>query len=255
MQTACAVWRRGRGTDRGSRFARACAMRRRRGVPVAHSVQDDHRDDDQDGEPGDAALTIRHDDERGAERRHRLAEIAADLEHRLRQAVPPAGGHARHPRRLRVEHGRAHPDHRRGQQQHRVAMRPRQQQQSGQRAPHSHDERVGHRPPVGDRAHHGLQQGCRRHEGQRQETDLAEAQAVIRLQHRVDRWQQGLDKVVQAMRHADREQDGEHGARHARHQGRRTHIGRCHAHVHRCSPIGRPGVRPRAAGSPTIGRS
>ena len=63
-----------------------------------------------------------HDDEGREQRPHRLAEIAADLEEALGEAVPPARRRARDARGLRVEDRAADPDHRDREQNQRIGV-------------------------------------------------------------------------------------------------------------------------------------
>src|SRR4051794_41919758 len=81
-------------------------------VPAADAPEDQDREEGDRGEPGDAALPERHDDERGQHRSHRGAKTAAELEYRLRKAVAAAGGQPRDARRLRMKHRRAETDER-----------------------------------------------------------------------------------------------------------------------------------------------
>ena len=77
-----------------------------RSVPVADLPEDDHREQRQQRAPGDARLAVGDDEKRRQQRTERRAEISTDLKDRLREAVPSAGGHARHARRLRMKHRR-----------------------------------------------------------------------------------------------------------------------------------------------------
>ena len=70
-----------------------------------------------------AGLAVRHDDEGGEQRARRSAEIAADLEQRLREAVAAAGRHARHARGFRMKDRRAHADQRGREQDDRIGRR------------------------------------------------------------------------------------------------------------------------------------
>ncbi len=60
-------------------------------------------DQGHDGKIGDARLTMRHHDEGCQQRSERRAEITAELEQGLREAVPAARSHAGDARRLGVE--------------------------------------------------------------------------------------------------------------------------------------------------------
>ena len=68
-------------------------------------------------EPGGAALSLRHYDERGEQRAYGRAEVAADLEQGLGQTWLVASRHAGDPGGFRVEDGRTHADQH-GRQQH-----------------------------------------------------------------------------------------------------------------------------------------
>ena len=72
-------------------------------VPVTHLIEDDHADQSGSGEPGNALLATRQDDEGGEQGAERRAEIAADLKERLGQAMPSARGKTRHTRGLGME--------------------------------------------------------------------------------------------------------------------------------------------------------
>ena len=178
-------------------------------VPTADVPQHDHRHQCDDGEPGDALLAVGNDDGRGEQRPDRGADVAADLEHRLREAVAAAGGHARDARRLGVEDGRADADQRRGDEQHRIGRRHRQQQQAHEAGSHADGQRIRHRPAVGDHADNRLEQRGGQLEDEGDQADLRERQGEVLLQHRIDRRQQRLDRVVEEMGNADRDQDRE----------------------------------------------
>jgi hypothetical protein len=76
----------------------------------------------------------------GQQRPNRAPGIAAHLEQRLRKPVPPAGGHARHPRALGMEHRRA-AAHQRGCEQHRwIVAGHRKEYQADQRRPHANGQ-------------------------------------------------------------------------------------------------------------------
>ena len=85
----------------------------------------------------------------------------------------------------------------------------RKRQQADQGEAHADDKRKRLRPAVRERADQRLQQRCAHLEGERQQADLAEVEAVIVLEDRVDRRKQRLDQVVQHMRYADGGQDGD----------------------------------------------
>ena len=58
-------------------------------MPVGDAQQQQDRDEGERGEGEHRELPVRHDDERRHQRPERLAEIAADLEQALREAVTP----------------------------------------------------------------------------------------------------------------------------------------------------------------------
>ena len=158
-------------------------------------------------EPGDAALPVRHHDERRQQRPDRRAGAAADLEQRLGEAVAPAARHPRHARRLRMEHRGAGPHQRRGEQDHAVAMRHREQQQAHQAARHRDRQRERLRPPVGHHPDDRLQHRGGKLESQRNQPDLAEIQLIGLFQDRIQRRHQRLVHVVEQMAGGQRDQD------------------------------------------------
>ena len=102
-------------------------------VPMSEPGQDGHASEGGEREPGEAGLAAGQDEEGGQQRAQRLAEIAADLEHRLRQSMLAAGGQPSDPRCLGVEDGGADSHQRRARQQDGVAWRERQHDQSDTR--------------------------------------------------------------------------------------------------------------------------
>ena len=169
------------------RRARRARFRRHAGmalVPCAHAHQ--HHDGEQRraGKPRDAALPGRKHDERRQQGTHRRPGVAAHLKQRLRQAVLSAGSHARHARRFRMEHRRAHADHRHRRQNHGEGGRRCDQDQPHQRERHAGRQRVRRRPMIGVEPHQRLQQRRRQLRGERDQPDLAEIQVVGLLQNR-----------------------------------------------------------------------
>ena len=122
----------------------------------------------------------------------RLAEIAADLEQRLGETVATARGHARHARGFGMEHRRAHADQRRGESRIIGSCRVRHQQQADQGEAHAEHQGIGLRLPVGVDADDRLQHRCRALEGEGDQADLGEGEAVAVLEDRVDRRHQRL---------------------------------------------------------------
>jgi hypothetical protein len=180
-------------------------------VPAAHAPEHRDRDERHDGEPRQASLPVRQDDEGGQERTERGTRVAADLEQRLREPVLPARCQPRDARRLRVKHGRANPDQGGRREHHAVVACDRQQQQSRQREAHADGERLRRGAAIGVVADHRLQQRRRRLVDQRDQADVAEVELKRLLEDRVDRRQQRLDHVVEQMADAQRTEDGEGG--------------------------------------------
>ena len=208
---AAATLRRGRrvlGGSRGARFRRHARVAL---VPCAHARQ--HHDGQQrgGGEPRDAALPGRKHDERGQQGTHRRPGIAAHLEERLRQPVLSAGSHARHARRFRMEHRRAHADQRHRAQNHGEGGRRCDQNQPDQGEGHAGRQRVRSRPAVGVESHQRLQQRRGELRGERDQADLAEIEVVGLLEQGIDGRDHRLHHVVQQMAKADRAQHAECG--------------------------------------------
>jgi hypothetical protein len=108
-----------------------------------------------------------------------------------------------------MEDRRSRADQHGADQQHRIAAGVRQHDEADECRAHADDQRVGLRPAVGIEADDGLQQRGGELEGQRDEADLAEVEAVGVLDQRIDRRQQRLHHVVEQMREAERQDDGE----------------------------------------------
>lgn len=183
----------------------------------------DHRDQHDDGEPGQARLAARHDDRRRQQRADRIAGMAADLEQPLCQALAAGGGMAGHARRLRMEYRRAQPDQRGGEQDHRVARRESERQQPEQRRAHAGNHRIGPGALVGQPAEQRLQQGRRHLEGQRDQADLAEIELEVLFDQRVERRDHRLKQIVQQMRRAQRNEDRDQRAALGGRQGECRH--------------------------------
>ena len=84
------------------------------------------------------------------------------------------------------------PDQRRGEQDRRIAVGDRQQQQTDQAATHGDRQREGLWAAIGDHADHRLQHRCGELEREGDQSDLAEIQVVRVLQDRIDRRHQRL---------------------------------------------------------------
>ena len=178
--------------------------------PPADVPEQHHRDERQHGEERDAPLAERQHHEGGEQRPDRGAGVAADLEHRLREAVAPARGGAGDPARVGMEDRRADADRRSGDEQRPVALREGEDQEAAEARAHAGRRQPEHRPPVGEQADPRLQQRGRALEDQVHQPDLGEAQPEVRLEHRIERRQQRLDGVVQHVADAERHQH-QHG--------------------------------------------
>jgi hypothetical protein len=198
-----------RRRHRGIAARRCGGCRAACAIPVADLEQDQHRHQRRTAEPDQALLALRHHDEGGQQWTRRLAEVAADLEQRLRQAVAAAGRHARHARSFGMKHRGAHADHRRRQQDQRIGAGLGHQQQAGQREAHADHQGIGLRPAVGVEPDQRLQHRGRALEGQRDQADLAERKGVGILENGIQRRHQRLHHVVQQMAEAEREDDRE----------------------------------------------
>ena len=181
-------------------------------VPVAHAPEHRDRDERHDGEPRQASLPVRQDDEGRQQRAERGARVAADLEQRLREPVLPARCQTRDPRRLRVKHGGADPDQGGRREHHAVMACDRQQQQSRQREAHADGERLRRGAAIGVVADHRLQQRRRQLVDQRDQADVAEVELKRLFEDRVDRRQQRLDHVVEQVADAQGSKDRKGGA-------------------------------------------
>src|SRR5262249_58484080 len=73
-------------------------------VPVSDVDQQEDAEQRREREPGDARLAVRQHDEGREERTCGCAEVAADLEYRLRETVLATARHARDARGLRVKY-------------------------------------------------------------------------------------------------------------------------------------------------------
>ena len=185
-------------------------------VPVPHIVKNCNSQQRSARKPRDAGLSVGQNDERRQQRTGRRADVAAHLEHRLRQSVLASGGHPGDPRGFRMKHGRAGSDQGRRQQQQAEVACPRQQRQPHEREPHAGGERIGTRPAIRIRADDGLKKRCRDLKGEGQQPDLRVAELIRGLEHRIQRRQQRLHHVVQHVAEADGQQDAERGLRRRR---------------------------------------
>ncbi|KAG0941870.1 hypothetical protein G6F31_014955 [Rhizopus arrhizus] len=169
----------GRGARRMPRRHRCGAGRTRcaqvQRIPAADIGQQRDADQGGTGEPRGGVLAIRHDHRSGDQRAERGTEIAAYLEHRLREAMTAARGQPRDARGLGVEDRRTDADHRGGQQHHGVARREAEQQHAAQGRGHADRQRVRRRAPVGGHADQRLEDRGGELVGQRDQADLATA--------------------------------------------------------------------------------
>ena len=173
-------------------------------VPAADTPQQHDRRDGHDGEPCQAALPARQDDEGRQQRTECRAGVAAHLEERLRQSMLPTRCQTRNPRRLGMEDRRADPDQPSREQHERILRGPREQQQPAQTERHPDRERLRLRPPIRVVAHERLQQRRRHLVHERDEPNMTEVEAERALEDRIDRRQQRLHHVVQQVAEAER---------------------------------------------------
>ncbi len=180
--------------------------------PRREPVQHEDRQQRRHHEPRHRRLAVRDHDRRRQQRPDGRARVAAHLERGLRRAEPPARRQPRDARSLRMERGRTHAHRRRRDQEHRIAVRHRQQRDAQQRHAHARRQQVRLGMFVGVEPDPGLQQRRRHLVHQRDDPDLPEAQREIRLQHREDRRQHRLDHVVEQMGEGCAADDGEQEA-------------------------------------------
>ena len=154
------------------------ARRQAMAVPAADLRQDDHRRRARPRE-NQAMLRWPHGSTMNAASSGpvRRAGVAADLEQRLREPVPPAGRHARHARGFGVKDRRADADQRHGDENHAVGRRDGEQQQADQREAHAGRQRIRLRPRSVNRPITGCSsEACL--VGERDEPDLPEVERV-----------------------------------------------------------------------------
>ncbi|MNK88968.1 hypothetical protein D3C87_1089600 [compost metagenome] len=112
-------------------------------------------------------------------------------------------------------------DERRRQQNQGEAANHRHHHDANQRANRPRRQQPGFRMPIGVITDPRLQQRCGQLKGQSNQADLSKGQAVIGLEHRVDRRQYRLDQVVDQMRQRHRADDTHHQWAALRSSGRR----------------------------------
>ena len=111
-----------------------------------------------------------------------------------------------------MEDRRAHADQHGGEQDGGICRGSGHQEKADQGEADAGGERIRLRAAIGIQAHEGLQHGRRALEGQGDEADLAEGQAVGALEDGVERGHQRLHHVVQQVAEAQRQDDRERGA-------------------------------------------
>jgi len=110
-----------------------------------------------------------------------------------------------------VKHRRPHADQRGGGKYGSIARGKRDQDEADERGAHAEHERIGRGVAVGDIADPGLEHRSGELEGEGDESDLAEVEREVLLQHGVDRHDQRLDHVVQHVADADSGEHRDHG--------------------------------------------
>ncbi len=151
--------------------------------------------------------------QRGQQRAEGGAGVAADLEERLREAVPSARGHARHARGFRMKDRRADADQRGGRREswRSASARP-SSDQAGEREAHADGERVGLRDSGPCRS---PTSGCSKEAVNWLVSVIRPIWVKLRVkggfQQRIDRGQQRLHRVVEQVRKAEREENRQHG--------------------------------------------
>ena len=125
-----------------------------------------------------------------------------------------------------MEHRRAQPHQRRGDQDDGILMGDAEQQQAEERKPHAYRKRERLRLLVGEMSDHRLQQRRRELERQCDQPDLREVERVVVLEDRIHRRDQRLHGVVEEMREADAsEHDVGRPRRHLRDRSRSRRLG------------------------------
>ena len=199
----------GRRTDDGGRGPRRARPEREHGgIPGAHPHQDERGQQGRRREPAHGPLPVGQDDGRRQQRSHGAAPVAAHLEDGLRQALPAARGHLRHPRGLGVEDRRAAPDERDGEQDGREAGREGQGQQPRQGEAHAQGEGVGPRVAVGVKPYEGLEDGGSHLEDQRDDAYLGEGEPQAVLDDGIHGGDDGLHHVVEQVAEAHGDEHG-----------------------------------------------
>ena len=184
------------------------ALRQHQAIPAPHPHKDGRSKQRRKRKPTHCVLPVRDDDKRSQQRPNGTAPVAAHLEDGLRQALPAARRHLRHPRSLGVEYRRAATYHRHRQQDDHEARRKSQRQQPQQRETHARRQRVRLRVPVGILPHKRLEDGRRQLKYQRDDTNLREGKAETILQQGVHGGDNRLNHIVQQMAKTHGKQHG-----------------------------------------------
>ena len=130
-----------------------------------------------------------------SERAEGRTGVAPDLEQRLGEAVPPAGGQPGHAGRLGVEDGRPDAHQSRGDQDRREAVGTERSSKPSEGEDHAGRQRVRLRPAVGGHADERLEQRRGELEREGDEPDLGEAERSTRsLRIGIDGRDEGLDE-------------------------------------------------------------
>jgi len=145
-------------------------------IPTARVVQDNDSNQCDQREPDDIALCPCANYERGQQWPQRLAGVAPNLKERLSKTVAAAGGESGQARRFWVKNGRTQSDRGGCHQDHRVAIRQSEQNQTYQGKSHPDCQRKWLRSMIGKQTYEGLQQRRGKLETQRNHPDLAKAE-------------------------------------------------------------------------------
>ena len=121
------------------------------------------------------------------------------------------GRHIGDARRLGVEYRRAQADETHRDEEDAEALREREYDEPDEGEDHPEGQGVGLRLAVRDRAHHRLQERGGQLVREGYQTDLREVQVEAGLDEGVDGRDERLHRVVQQVRNADRDQNGEDG--------------------------------------------
>ncbi len=180
-------------------------------IPASDRRQDDHAGQRQQREPGKTALTPWQDEERRNERAKRIAEIAADLEQRLRETVRATGSQPRQPRRFRMEDRRTDAHQCGTGEQRDKGRRESNGSKPYKHARHAERQRIGLRPAIGEETDDGLQERCDALINEGQKTDLAEGKIEPALENRINGRQQRCRQIIEQVAEGNRGKNRECG--------------------------------------------